>query len=68
MKWFLGKPKEKCQLEAQNAYQVSEFHGQLWLTYNGVLICPTDMFSDEPLKALSKIRDLYVERNSTEQP
>ena len=52
--------------ESKDIYQLREFKGQLWLTYNGFLVCPTSLFSEEAIKTLEEIRKLYVERNTTE--
>lgn len=65
-KWLYGKSTEKCQKEAEAAYQISESEGKLYLTFNGALICPMDMFDSEPIDALIMIRDLYVKRNATD--
>ena len=62
--FLFGSKSENMIKAARQIYQIEEFDGKLWLTYNGALICPTDMFTDEPLDALSDIRDLYVKRNT----
>ena len=67
-KWLYGKSKEKCLQEAREIYQVREFDNELWLTFNGALICPTEMlYGDDLIKALQEIRDLYVQRNTTDE-
>ena len=59
---------KKIEEEAKDIYQLREFAGELWLTYNGFLICPTEMFDGgEELQALENIRDLYVARNTKEE-
>ena len=65
-KWLYGKSIEKCQKEAEQAYQIAENGGKLYLTFNGALVCPMDMFKQEPIDALKMIRDLYVKRNATD--
>lgn len=50
--------------ESKVIYQIEEYEGKFWLTFNGALICPTEMFVLEPLEALNDIRKLYVERNT----
>lgn len=66
--WLFGKSKHKCQKEAQYIYQICECDGKLWLTFNGALVCPTEMLSgNDSVKALQEIRDLYVQRNNTEE-
>ena len=49
---------------ARELYQLREFNGQLWLTYNDFLICPSDMLKQDPIEALACIRDYYVQRNT----
>lgn len=61
---FFGDQTDNLIKAAKQIYQIEEFDGKLWLTYNGALICPTDMFSVEALKALAEIRELYVKRNT----
>lgn len=63
---LFGNPTYNRIKESKRIYQIEEFDGKFWLTYNGALICPTDMFITEPLAALDEIRKLYVERNSKE--
>lgn len=65
--WLSRKSTEQATKEAEQAYQIREFNNELWLTYNGALICPTDMlYGDDSVKALQNIRKLYVERNATD--
>lgn len=64
--FLFHKSKKKCLEEATMIYQIKEFNGEIWLTYNGALICPTTMFSHEPAETLAIIRNFYAERNSTE--
>lgn len=62
--YITGSTKEeRIRLAARDIFQVKEFEGKLWLTYNGNLICPCDMFKAEPMDNLNEIRALYVERN-----
>ena len=63
---LFGTIEEQNTRMARESFQVCEYDNKFWLTYNGALICPTDMFNDEPLSALAKIRQLYIERNTQE--
>lgn len=63
---LLSKSKEKVENDACYIYQIREFDGKLWLTCSGALICPTELFKDDPLVTLANIRKLYVERNIDE--
>ena len=47
---------------SQNLYQLREYNGEIWLTYDGHLICPGSMLKEEPVKAVTDIRKLYVDR------
>ena len=64
---LFGNQSENLIKQAKEIYQIEEFNDELWLTYNGALICPTDMLypDDDSVKALQEIRRLYVERNTT---
>lgn len=64
---LFGNPTYNRIKESKAIYQIEEFNGELWLTYNGALICPTEMFVLEPLEALNEIRKLYVKRNTKEE-
>lgn len=61
---LLGNQSEKLTKAAKQIFQIEEFDGELYLTYNCALICPTEMFADNTLDALEIIRDLYVKRNT----
>lgn len=67
-KWLNYKSKETCEAEARTIYQISERNGSLYLTYNGAYVCPMELFKQDAIATLKEIRNLYVERNSTEQP
>lgn len=54
---------ERALREADEKYQVCEYGGELWFTFSGCLVCPCSMFSDDPVEALGKMRDLYVKRH-----
>ena len=49
--------------EAEEVFQVKEYGGELWVTYNGNLVCPCAMLKQEPVEAIKQMRELYVERN-----
>ena len=48
---------------AVGLYQLTEYGGELWLTFNGSLVCPCQMLNDEPVEAVKKMRELYISRN-----
>ena len=41
-------------------FQIAEYCGQLWLTYNGNKVCPCIMLNDSPVEAVTKMRELYI--------
>jgi len=43
-------------------FQVREYGGELWLTYDGCLVCPCAMLRKEPVEALKEMRELYIRR------
>jgi hypothetical protein len=61
---IFGNSTDNKIKEAKAIYQIEEYEGKFWLTFNGALVCPTDMFITKPLAALDEIRKLYVERNT----
>lgn len=50
---------------ARELFQIREYNGQLWFTYNGSLFCPCSLMGDveNGVNILEKIRNLYIERN-----
>ena len=44
-------------------FQLKEYLSEIWLTYDGNLICPVSFLKGEPVSALQEIRKLYVQRN-----
>jgi len=51
---------------ANDIYQITEYCGKLWFTYNGSLFCPCDMMKKEPLDALLDLRTSYIVRNTSD--
>ena len=49
---------------ANDIYQITEYCGQFWFTYNGSIFCPCDMMKKEPLDALVELRSFYITRNT----
>lgn len=54
--------KDEIERMACDIFQVAESDGQLWLTFNGNLVCPCDMLTTDPVQAVAKMRELYVNR------
>lgn len=44
-------------------YQVKEFEGKLWFTFNGQCVCPCEMLKGEPIEMLKEMREFFVARN-----
>lgn len=49
--------------KANETYNVKIHGEELWLTCNGILVCPCSMLKDDPVEAVNKMRELYVKRN-----
>jgi hypothetical protein len=60
-KKFVSERRRKV---APEIYQLREYDNKLWLTYQGGLVCPCDMLSMEPVEAVNKMRELYIEREN----
>lgn len=64
---YFGRTEEERKAEAAETaadlYQVREYKGELWVTYNACLVCPCSMLKDEPVEAVKKMRELYIERS-----
>lgn len=63
------KQKERKEKEvekrAEEIYQVTEYDGELWFTYNGHLFCPCGLLScSDVVDEVEKIRELYIKRNT----
>ncbi len=58
------KAREKeCLFEKANeVYQLKEYMGKIWLTNNGALVCPQEMFKENIIEVLNQIRAMYVAR------
>jgi hypothetical protein len=52
--------------EANAIYQVREYEGEIWLTFNGEIVCQMIMFKEDTIAALEMIREMYVRRNATD--
>ena len=57
--------KRKMELveEANSTYQITEYHKEIWITFNGVRCIPASYLSDEPLKVIEGLRKLYIENH-----
>ena len=56
------KDKEDVTSFSLSLYQLKEHGGEIWLTYDGHLVCPCTMLNVSPVEAVQKMRELYVER------
>lgn len=55
--------KEQINEQAKILFQITENNNELWLMYNGTIICPMEMFKTDPIDTLKTIRELYVSNN-----
>lgn len=62
------KAKRKAELKAManNLYQMKEYEGEMWLTFDDELIMPTRFVNGDPILVLRLIREAYIEREEAE--
>lgn len=63
LKYFSEKRARKNEEIANDLFQVKEYSSEIWLTYNGNLVCPASMLKDDIVMALGMMRSLYIMRN-----
>ena len=56
------KVRRENEQKALDLYQLTEYNGEIWLTFNGCLVCPCSMLKDEAVDAVKKMRELYIKR------
>ena len=56
--------KHTIEAMANDIFQITEYLGKLWFTYNGFLYCPCDMMNKQPLEALTELRNNYIARHA----
>lgn len=58
--------KKRLQREwkAEELFQLKEYNGKIWLTFNGNRVCPCDMLKEQPVEAVRQMRELYVEEKN----
>ena len=59
----MRKKERDLFFRASELYQIREFDGCLWVTYDGKLICPLGMFSEDGITVITKMRTMYLSRN-----
>lgn len=57
------KREKELVARAKDLYQIKEYDGETWLTFNDVLILPTSMIQGDIIMVLNQMRASYVERN-----
>jgi hypothetical protein len=53
---------EEVVRNSQRLFQLKEYNGEIWFTYENELVCPCSMLKDEPVNAVCEMRKLYIER------
>lgn len=61
-KWRMKKEREISR-SAEIRYQVQEHEGELWLTFNGCLVCPASMLKEPIVETVKVLRMMYIERS-----
>ena len=59
-KWRRKREREIAQ-SAEIRYQVQENEGELWLTFNGCLVCPASMLKQPIVEAVKEMRQRYID-------
>ena len=66
--WLVDYYKKKIRNSnietASMMFQIMEYEGELWLTFNNCLVCPCSMLNDSPVEAVRKMRELYLKRKA----
>ena len=56
------RSQKNVEQQACELFQIMEFEGELWLTYNNALVCPCGMLNAAPVEAVRSMRELFVKR------
>ena len=62
----LEKAKEQAEQEAEDLFQIAEYDGDVWLTFDDNLVCPCYMLKSDVIASLNIMRELYIKRNIKE--
>lgn len=54
--------RQKLTYMAEDLLQVTELDSQLWLTYGGAPVIPSDMLKEDIISTIEKLRELYIKR------
>ena len=55
---------ERIEKRADEIFQITEYDGRLWFTYETFLYCPCSMMSDDAIGALVALRKNYIDRKT----
>lgn len=53
---------ERIEKRADEIFQITEYDGRLWFTYETFLYCPCSMMGDDAIGALVALRKSYIDR------
>ena len=53
---------ERIEKRAEEIFQITEYDGRLWFTYETFLYCPCSMMGDDEIGALVALRKSYIDR------
>lgn len=56
--------EKEIEQRACDIYQVQEYNGELWLTFNGNLFCPASMMKNDAVDSVGELRKMFIERNA----
>lgn len=55
---------EWIEKRADEIFQITEYDGRLWFTYETFLYCPCSMMGDDTIGALATLRKNYIDRKT----
>ena len=55
---------ERIEKRAEEIFQITEYDGRLWFTYETFLYCPCSMMGDDAIGALVALRKSYIDRKT----
>lgn len=55
---------ERIEKRADEIFQITEYDGRLWFTYETFLYCPCSMMGDDAIGALVALRKSYIDRKT----
>lgn len=58
--------RHEAIVKSKELFQLKESEGDVWITYDGNLVCPESMLNCDAVEAVKKMRELYIRRYEAE--